>query len=61
MKCLFILFKGAKFTMSSSGMRIIEKTGTSLVLESEETAQRLAEDTKQLLEYVKQVRWQITQ
>lgn len=36
-------------------MRIIEKTGTSLVLDSEETAQRLAEDTKQLLEYVKQV------
>lgn len=41
-------------------MRIIEKTGTSLVLESEETAQRLAEDTKQLLEYVKQVGTRIT-
>lgn len=41
-------------------MRIIEKTGTSLVLESEETAQRLAEDTKQQLEYVKQVNNQMS-
>lgn len=53
-----VFYDGAKFTMSSTGMRIIEKTGTSLVLESEETAQRLAEDTKQLLEYVKQCRQQ---
>ncbi|CAG2248016.1 PLK4 [Mytilus edulis] len=53
-----VFYDGAKFTMSSSSMRIIEKTGTSLVLDSEETAQRLAEDTKQLLEYVKQCRQQ---
>ncbi|CAG2248017.1 PLK4 [Mytilus edulis] len=54
----FVPSWSAKFTMSSSSMRIIEKTGTSLVLDSEETAQRLAEDTKQLLEYVKQCRQQ---
>ena len=39
-------------------MRIIEKTGTSLVLESVDTEQRLAEDTQKLLDYVKQCRQQ---
>lgn len=44
--------------MNSNNIRIIEKTGTSLVLESEDTRQRLAEETQHLLEYVKQCRQQ---
>lgn len=55
---LTFLFAGAKFTMNSNNIRIIEKTGTSLVLESEDTRQRLAEETQHLLEYVKQCRQQ---
>lgn len=54
----FISITGAKFTMNSTNIRIIEKTGTSLVLESEDTRQRLAEETQHLLEYVKQCRQQ---
>lgn len=54
----FISVTGAKFTMNSTNIRIIEKTGTSLVLESEDTRQRLAEETQHLLEYVKQCRQQ---
>lgn len=46
---------GAKFTSSSRGMRIIERTGTSLVLESPDMEQRLTQETQKLLEYVKQV------
>lgn len=53
-----IFFAGAKFTMNSTNIRIIEKTGTSLVLESGDTQQRLAEETQYLLEYVKQCRKQ---
>ena len=46
---------GAKFTASSRGMRIIERTGTSLMLESADMEQRLTQETQKLLEYVKQV------
>ncbi|XP_061163972.1 serine/threonine-protein kinase PLK4-like [Saccostrea echinata] len=53
-----VFYDGAKFTMNSTNIRIIEKTGTSLVLESGDTQQRLAEETQQLLEYVKQCRQQ---
>ncbi|KAK3099608.1 hypothetical protein FSP39_006997 [Pinctada imbricata] len=53
-----VFYDGAKFTINASSMRIIEKTGTSLVLESVDTEQRLAEDTQKLLEYVKQCRQQ---
>lgn len=53
-----VFYDGAKFTMNSTNIRIIEKTGTSLVLESEDTRQRLAEETQHLLEYVKQCRQQ---
>ncbi|XP_022326348.2 serine/threonine-protein kinase PLK4-like isoform X4 [Crassostrea virginica] len=53
-----VFYDGAKFTMNSNNIRIIEKTGTSLVLESEDTRQRLAEETQHLLEYVKQCRQQ---
>ncbi|XP_053399578.1 serine/threonine-protein kinase PLK4-like isoform X2 [Mercenaria mercenaria] len=49
---------GAKFTSSSRGMRIIERTGTSLVLESPDMEQRLTQETQKLLEYVKQCRQQ---
>lgn len=50
-----LVFVGAKFTSSSRGMRIIERTGTSLVLESPDMEQRLTQETQKLLEYVKQV------
>ncbi|XP_056010462.1 serine/threonine-protein kinase PLK4-like isoform X2 [Ostrea edulis] len=53
-----VFYDGAKFTMNSTNIRIIEKTGTSLVLESGDTQQRLAEETQNLLEYVKQCRKQ---
>ena len=46
---------GAKFTASSRGMRIIERTGTSLMLESTDMEQRLTQETQKLLEYVKEV------
>ena len=36
-------------------MRIIERTGTSLMLESVDMEQRLTQETQKLLEYVKQV------
>ncbi|XP_052791493.1 serine/threonine-protein kinase PLK4-like isoform X2 [Mya arenaria] len=52
---------GAKFTSSSRGMRIIERTGTSLVLESPDMEQRLTQETQKLLEYVKQCRQQCQQ
>lgn len=48
-------FQGAKFTANSKGMRIIEKDGTSLALESQAMEQHLSYDTKELLVYVKQV------
>ena len=52
---------GAKFTSSSRGMRIIERTGTSLVLESPDMEQRLTQDTQKLLEYVRECRQQCQQ
>jgi len=39
-------------------MRIIERTGTSLVLESPDMEQHLTQETQKLLEYVKQCRQQ---
>ncbi|KAK3606347.1 hypothetical protein CHS0354_041983 [Potamilus streckersoni] len=53
-----VFYDGAKFTSSSRGMRIIEKTGTSLVLESADMEQHLTQETQKLLEYVKQCRQQ---
>ncbi|KAL4230044.1 Serine/threonine-protein kinase plk4 [Mactra antiquata] len=53
-----VFYDGAKFTSSSRGMRIIERTGTSLVLESPDMEQRLTQETQKLLEYVKQCRQQ---
>lgn len=53
-----VFYDGAKFTSSSRGMRIIERTGTSLVLESPDMEQRLTQETQKLLEYVKECRQQ---
>lgn len=53
-----VFYDGAKFTASSRGMRIIERTGTSLMLESPDMEQRLTQETQKLLEYVKQCRQQ---
>ncbi|XP_052280254.1 serine/threonine-protein kinase PLK4-like isoform X2 [Dreissena polymorpha] len=53
-----VFYDGAKFTSSSRGMRIIERTGTSLVLESPDMEQRLTQETQKLLDYVKQCRQQ---
>ncbi|KAL5011938.1 hypothetical protein ScPMuIL_010489 [Solemya velum] len=53
-----VFYDGAKLTMNAKSIRIIEKTGTSLVLESPDTEQRLTTDTQKLLEYVKQCRQQ---
>ncbi|XP_060073337.1 serine/threonine-protein kinase PLK4-like isoform X2 [Ylistrum balloti] len=53
-----IFYDGAKFTINSTNTRIIEKSGTSLVLDSVVAEERLTEDTQQLLVYVKQCRQQ---
>ena len=53
-----LFISGAKFTASSRGMRIIERTGTSLMLESVDMEQRLTQETQKLLEYVKQVSYE---
>ena len=48
---------GCKFTANSKGMRIIERNGTSLSLESQSAIdQHLSADTKEILEYVQEVR-----
>jgi hypothetical protein len=44
--------------MNSTKIQIIEKTGTSLVLESGDIQQKLTEETQQLLEHVKQCKKQ---
>ncbi|CAI9734144.1 serine/threonine-protein kinase PLK4-like isoform X2 [Octopus vulgaris] len=49
-------YDGAKFTISSSGIRIIENNGTSLLLESGETGQCFSSETQKLLAYVKDCR-----
>ncbi|XP_071087123.1 serine/threonine-protein kinase PLK4-like isoform X1 [Haliotis cracherodii] len=53
-----VFYDGAKFTANSKGMRIIEKDGTSLALESQAMEQHLSYDTKELLVYVKQCQTQ---
>ncbi|OWF53904.1 serine/threonine-protein kinase PLK4-like isoform X2 [Mizuhopecten yessoensis] len=53
-----IFYDGAKFTINSTNTRIIEKSGTSLVLDSAAAEERLTEDTQRLLVYVKQCRHQ---
>ncbi|XP_069130395.1 serine/threonine-protein kinase PLK4-like isoform X3 [Argopecten irradians] len=50
--------RSAKFTINSTNTRIIEKSGTSLVLDSAAAEERLTDDTLRLLVYVKQCRQQ---
>lgn len=51
-----LMIAGAKVSANSKHIRIIEKTGTSLVLESEQNQQHLTENTKNMLDYVRKVR-----
>ena len=47
---------GSKFSSGAKGIKIVERDGTSLTLESTELNSRLSGDTKDMLDYVKQVR-----
>ncbi|XP_041359491.1 serine/threonine-protein kinase PLK4-like isoform X2 [Gigantopelta aegis] len=54
-----VFYDGSKFTANSKGMRIIERNGTSLSLESQGAIdQHLSADTKEILEYVQDTRKQ---
>ncbi|XP_064608890.1 serine/threonine-protein kinase PLK4-like [Liolophura sinensis] len=55
-----VFYDGAKVSANSKHIRIIEKTGTSLVLESEQNQQHLTENTKSMLDYVKKCQKQCT-
>ena len=46
---------GAKLSMTAKGIRIMEKTGTSLMLDSATSSQRLCHDTQELVDYTERV------
>ena len=52
---LLCVYTGAKFSSGGKGVKIIEKDGTSLTLESAEVNPRLSGDTRDMLVYVEQV------
>ncbi|XP_012940438.1 serine/threonine-protein kinase PLK4 isoform X2 [Aplysia californica] len=54
-------YDGAKFSSGAKGVKIIEKDGTSLTLESAEVNQRLSGETRDILQYVQQCRQQCVQ
>ncbi|KAK3776150.1 hypothetical protein RRG08_017085 [Elysia crispata] len=54
-------YDGSKFSSGAKGIKIVEKDGTSLTLESTEVNSRLSVDTKDMLHYVKQCRQQCVQ
>ena len=53
--CTFFVL-GAKFSQTAACTRIIESDGTSLTLESTSGVQHLAPETRELWEYVHEVR-----
>ncbi|GFN85023.1 serine/threonine-protein kinase plk4 [Plakobranchus ocellatus] len=54
-------YDGSKFSSGAKGIKIVERDGTSLTLESTEVNSRLSSDTKDMLAYVKQCRQQCVQ
>ncbi|RUS79271.1 hypothetical protein EGW08_012958 [Elysia chlorotica] len=54
-------YDGSKFSSGAKGIKIVERDGTSLTLESTEVNSRLSTDTKDMLDYVKQCRQQCVQ
>lgn len=54
-------YDGSKFSSGAKGIKIVEKDGTSLTLESTEGNSRLSADTKDMLDYVKKCRQQCVQ
>lgn len=53
-----VCWAGAKVSVTSKGLRIVEKTGTSLLLDSAQSSQSLCSDTQQLVDYTEKVRQQ---
>lgn len=50
-----IFYNGAKFTHSSEGTRIIERNGTTQMVQTEAGVQHLAPETRTLWDYVNKV------
>lgn len=56
-----VFYDGAKVSVTSKGIRVIEKTGTSLMLDSAHASQRLCNDTQELVDYTEKCRQQCSQ
>ncbi|KAL8584489.1 hypothetical protein ACOMHN_016810 [Nucella lapillus] len=56
-----IFYDGGKLSVTVKGIRIKEKTGTSLMLDSAMSSQRLCHDTQELVDYMEKCRQQCLQ
>ncbi|XP_076446054.1 serine/threonine-protein kinase PLK4-like isoform X2 [Babylonia areolata] len=56
-----IFYDGGKLSVTAKGVRIVEKTGTSLILDSAMSSQRLCHDTQELVDYTEKCRQQCIQ
>nr|KAG5706237.1 hypothetical protein BaRGS_019564 [Batillaria attramentaria] len=56
-----VFYDGAKVSVTSKGVRIAEKTGTSLMLDSAQSSLRLCRDTQEIVDYTEKCRQQCSQ